>query len=137
MTGVLAARIAKLLRFHPVRMFLAILGGRVVPVFAIVALQSDDLAHRVSTLMNQAFSSNFAARQFNRQNELPSNRYQMLLSVFVINPDPDTVLTRFMNIKRKTASVQYPNPACLSALRPFRAHRRLLAAPRCLLAIPQ
>jgi hypothetical protein len=37
-TRVLAARIAKLLRFHPVGMFLPILGGRVIPVFAIVAL---------------------------------------------------------------------------------------------------
>jgi len=49
MTRVLAARIAKLLRLHPVGMLLPILGGRVIPVFAIVALQSDDFAHRFNS----------------------------------------------------------------------------------------
>src|SRR5258708_12585727 len=48
-TRVLAARIAKLLRFHPVGMLLPILGGRVIPVFAIVALQRDDFSHRPSS----------------------------------------------------------------------------------------
>ena len=45
MTRVLAARVAKLLRLQPVGMFLPILGGRVIPVLAIVALQRDDFAH--------------------------------------------------------------------------------------------
>ena len=45
MTRVLAARLAKFLRFHPVGMLLPIFGGRVIPVFAIVALQRDDFAH--------------------------------------------------------------------------------------------
>jgi hypothetical protein len=49
-TGVLAARIAKLLRFHPVGMLLPILGGRVIPVFAIVALQCDYFTHRISLI---------------------------------------------------------------------------------------
>jgi hypothetical protein len=44
---VLAARLAKFLRFQPVGMLLPILGGRVVPVFAIVALQRDDFAHKI------------------------------------------------------------------------------------------
>jgi hypothetical protein len=48
-TGVLAARIAKLLRLHPVGVLLPILGGRVIPIFAIVALQCDDFAHRISS----------------------------------------------------------------------------------------
>jgi hypothetical protein len=43
--GVLAARLAKFLRFQPVGMLLPILGGGVVPVFAIVALQRYDFAH--------------------------------------------------------------------------------------------
>jgi hypothetical protein len=43
---VLAARIAKLLGFHPVGMLLPILGGGVIPVFAIVALQRNDFAHK-------------------------------------------------------------------------------------------
>jgi hypothetical protein len=46
-TRVLAARIAKLLRLHPVGVLLPILGGRVVPVFAIVALQRDDFSHKI------------------------------------------------------------------------------------------
>src|SRR3981081_1877831 len=46
--GVLAARIAKLLRFHPVGMLLPIFGGRVIPIFAIVALQRNDFAHSFS-----------------------------------------------------------------------------------------
>jgi hypothetical protein len=45
-SGVLAARLAKLLRFHPVGMLLPILGGCVIPVFAIVALQRYDFAHK-------------------------------------------------------------------------------------------
>ena len=42
---VLAARIAKLLRLQPVGMLLPILGRRVIPVFAIVALQRNNFAH--------------------------------------------------------------------------------------------
>jgi hypothetical protein len=42
---VLAAGLAKFLRFQAVGMLLAILGGRVIPVFAIVALQRNDFAH--------------------------------------------------------------------------------------------
>jgi hypothetical protein len=45
MTRVLAACVAKFLRLQPVGMFLPILGGRVIPVLAIVALQRDDFAH--------------------------------------------------------------------------------------------
>src|SRR5580692_860594 len=48
-TGVLPARLAKLLRLQPVGMLLPVLGGRVIPVFAIVALQRDDFAHKVSS----------------------------------------------------------------------------------------
>ena len=53
MARVLAARVAKLFRFHPIGMLLPILGGRVVPVFAIVALQCDDFAHGLFTLLLQ------------------------------------------------------------------------------------
>jgi hypothetical protein len=45
MRGVLPARVAELLRLQTVRMLLLVLGRRVVPVFAIVALQCDDFAH--------------------------------------------------------------------------------------------
>ena len=48
MTRVFAARIAKLLRLHPVGMLLPILGGRVIPVLAIVALQGNDFSHCVA-----------------------------------------------------------------------------------------
>src|SRR5579862_4153031 len=44
---VLAARLAKFLRFHPVGMLLPVLSGRVVPVFAIVALQRNNFAHKI------------------------------------------------------------------------------------------
>jgi hypothetical protein len=47
-TRVLAACIAEFLRFHAVGMLLPILGGRVIPVFAIVALQCDDFSHNCS-----------------------------------------------------------------------------------------
>ena len=47
MTGVLAARIAKLLGLQPVGVLLPILGGRIVPVLAIVALQRYDFAHKI------------------------------------------------------------------------------------------
>jgi hypothetical protein len=47
MPCVLPARIAELRRLKPLRMLAAILGRRVVPVFAIVALQCDDFSHRV------------------------------------------------------------------------------------------
>src|SRR3981189_1969803 len=49
MARVLAARITKLLRLHPVGMFLPMLCGRVIPVFAIVALQRDNFAHKPSS----------------------------------------------------------------------------------------
>jgi hypothetical protein len=52
MTGVLAARIAKLLGLHPVGVLLPILGGRIVSVFAIVALQRYDFAHNCSFLID-------------------------------------------------------------------------------------
>jgi len=42
---VLPARVAKLLRFHPVGMLLPVLHGGVVPVFTIAALQCDDFSH--------------------------------------------------------------------------------------------
>jgi hypothetical protein len=48
-TRVLAARIAELLGFHAIGMLLPILGRRVVPVFAIVALQRNDFSHQVSS----------------------------------------------------------------------------------------
>jgi hypothetical protein len=37
--GMFPARIAEFLRLKPFRVFLPVLGGRVVPVFAVVALQ--------------------------------------------------------------------------------------------------
>ena len=52
MTRVLAARFAKFLSFQAVGMFLPILGGRVIPVFAIGALQSYDFSHRLPALMH-------------------------------------------------------------------------------------
>jgi hypothetical protein len=50
-SGVLPARLAKFLRFQPVGMFLPVLGGRVIPVFAIVALQRNDFAHKISSTL--------------------------------------------------------------------------------------
>jgi hypothetical protein len=81
-------------------MFLPILGGRVISVFAIVALQRNDFAHRFSVLINPvnpAFSSNFAPTNVNRQIVVPSNENHML-PVFVINPNPETVVARIQNI---------------------------------------
>jgi hypothetical protein len=107
-TRVLAARIAKLPRLHPVGMFLPIFGGRVIPVLAIVALQRDDFAHRFSVLINPinpAFSSNFAPTDVNRQNVGPSNENHML-PVFEVHTNPETVLARFLNIEAKAACVQ-------------------------------
>jgi hypothetical protein len=43
-----AAGVAELLRFHPFRMLLFVLGGGVVAVFAISALQGDNVAHKLS-----------------------------------------------------------------------------------------
>jgi hypothetical protein len=43
---VLAARLAKFLSLQPIGMLLPILGGGVVPVFAIIALQRYDFAHK-------------------------------------------------------------------------------------------
>ena len=45
MPGVLSACIAELGSLQPLRMLAAVLGCRVVPVFAIVALQRDDFSH--------------------------------------------------------------------------------------------
>jgi hypothetical protein len=47
--GVLSARIAKLLRLYTVGMLLLVLRGRVVAVFAIAALQSDDFSHDLNS----------------------------------------------------------------------------------------
>jgi hypothetical protein len=47
----LPARLAELLRFQPVGMLLPVLGGRVIPVFAIVALQRNDFAHKISSTL--------------------------------------------------------------------------------------
>lgn len=44
--GVLATRPAKLPRLEPIGVLFPILGRRVIPVLAIVALQRDDFAHR-------------------------------------------------------------------------------------------
>jgi hypothetical protein len=52
MRGVLAARIAKLLRLHAVGVLLLILRRRVVAVFAIAALQRDDFSHAPDSLLN-------------------------------------------------------------------------------------
>jgi hypothetical protein len=41
------ARVAKFRSLQPVLMLFPVLGGGVVPVFAIVALQCDDFAHRL------------------------------------------------------------------------------------------
>ena len=46
MAGMLPARIAELRRFEPVLMLFPVLRGRIVPVFAIVALQRNDFAHQ-------------------------------------------------------------------------------------------
>jgi uncharacterized sodium:solute symporter family permease YidK len=51
MRGVLPARIAKFLRLHAIRMLLLVLGSRVVPVFALVALQCDDFAHGIISIL--------------------------------------------------------------------------------------
>jgi hypothetical protein len=45
MSRVLPARIAELRRLEPVLMLLPVLGRRVVPVLAIVALQRNDFSH--------------------------------------------------------------------------------------------
>jgi hypothetical protein len=41
------ASVAKFLGLQPVRMFFPVLGGGVVPILAIVALQGDDFTHVV------------------------------------------------------------------------------------------
>jgi hypothetical protein len=41
----LPAGIAILLRFEPIRMLLPVLGGGVVSIFALTALQRDDFSH--------------------------------------------------------------------------------------------
>jgi hypothetical protein len=45
--GVLAARIAKLPGLHAFGVLLLVLGGRVVAVFAIAALQRNDFSHNL------------------------------------------------------------------------------------------
>jgi hypothetical protein len=50
--GVLAARIAKLLRLDTVRMLLLVLRRRVVAIFAIGALQRDDFSHDLNPFPN-------------------------------------------------------------------------------------
>jgi hypothetical protein len=50
MRRMLPARVTKLLRLHPVRMLLFILGGRIVAVLALAALQCDDFAHFLFSL---------------------------------------------------------------------------------------
>src|SRR5258708_2482500 len=49
MTRFFSVWLAKCLRLQPVGMLLPILGGRVIPVLAIVALQRDDFAHEPSS----------------------------------------------------------------------------------------
>jgi hypothetical protein len=43
--SVLAARVAELFRLHTVGVLLLVFGGRVVPMLAVIALQSDNFAH--------------------------------------------------------------------------------------------
>jgi hypothetical protein len=50
MHGVFPAAVAKFLRLQALGMFLPVLGGRVVPVLAIVALERDKFAHGVWSL---------------------------------------------------------------------------------------
>jgi hypothetical protein len=47
----LAAPAAKLLQFQPVRRRLAVLGGRIVPLFAITALHRNDLSGHENQLL--------------------------------------------------------------------------------------
>jgi hypothetical protein len=47
--GVLSARVAEFLCLHPVGMLLFILGRRVIPVLAVIALQSDNFAHSAAS----------------------------------------------------------------------------------------
>jgi hypothetical protein len=42
------AGIAELLRFHPFRMLFLVLGRGVIAIFAIPALQRNDVAHKLS-----------------------------------------------------------------------------------------
>jgi hypothetical protein len=51
--GVLPARVAEFLCFQPVGVLLPVLGGRVVPVFAIVALQRDDFSHGLLSVVQE------------------------------------------------------------------------------------
>jgi hypothetical protein len=107
-SGVLAARFAKFLRFHPVGMLLPILGGRIIPVFAIVALQRYDFAHRFSILVNATFSSNFsnfAPTYIDGQDIVPSDKNE-IPPVSVIYPDPKTLIACFLNIKAKSTCVR-------------------------------
>jgi hypothetical protein len=61
------ARIAKFLGFEPVLMLFPVLGGRVVAVFAIVALQCDDLAHNLfPSLSPYSFYSTRYSKPFTR-----------------------------------------------------------------------
>src|SRR6266446_887999 len=49
--GMFSTRIAKFLCLHPVGMLLFVLGGRVIPVLTIVALQGNDFAHSAGLFM--------------------------------------------------------------------------------------
>jgi hypothetical protein len=42
------ASVAKLLGFHPFRVLLLVFGGGVIAIFAIAALQSNNVAHKLS-----------------------------------------------------------------------------------------
>jgi hypothetical protein len=52
-SGVLAARVAKLSRFHALGVFLLVLRRRVVAVFAIAALQRNDFSHDLNPSLTQ------------------------------------------------------------------------------------
>jgi hypothetical protein len=93
--GVLAARLAEFLRLQPVGVFLAILGGRVVPVFAIVALQRNDFAHRQRSLWLHANSSDFSGLKINCENELPTNK-EYVISILPPNSNPKPKVIRLL-----------------------------------------
>jgi hypothetical protein len=95
MTRVLAARLAKFLRFQTVGMFLPILGSRVIPVFAIVALQRYDFAHR-PILWFHPNRFYFGSRQINCENKFPSDQKNMIL-IFSFHSNPKPQLIRLLN----------------------------------------
>jgi hypothetical protein len=95
---VLAARLAKFLRFHPVGMLLPIFGGRVIPVFAIVALQRYDFAHK-PVLWFHPNRFYFRGGQINCKNKFPSDQENVILS-FAFHPDPKPQFIRLLNEKK-------------------------------------